>query len=101
DRRYCAVVPPRSARWAMPAPSPAPGRLAPCTAPVVTPWFHPPQGVWNHDNIRSTTVVLEHYPPALAQIVHPATVGLKPLQQGVIHGIATTPAHDHDPQRRG
>src|SRR5438132_14411294 len=42
----------------MHAPSPAPGRLAPCTAPVVTPWFHPPQGVWNHDNIRSTTVVL-------------------------------------------
>src|SRR5438309_1978740 len=46
----------------MHAPSPAPGRLAPCTAPVVTPWFHPPQGVWNHDNIRSTTVVLEGVP---------------------------------------
>src|SRR5712691_8422556 len=43
----------------MHAPSPASGQLAPCTAPVVTPWFHPPQSVWNHDNIRSTTVVLE------------------------------------------
>jgi hypothetical protein len=32
--------------------------VALCTAPASTPWFHPPQVVWNHPNIGSTTVVL-------------------------------------------
>src|SRR6266446_3822153 len=42
----------------MHVPSPALGRLALGTAPASTPWFHPPQVVWNHNSIGSTTVVL-------------------------------------------
>jgi ABC-type microcin C transport system permease subunit YejE len=42
----------------MPGLSPAPERLAPCSAPAATPCCHPPHIGWNHITIGSTTVVL-------------------------------------------
>jgi len=40
----------------MPVRSPRLGRPISGPAPASTPWFRSPQGVWNHQNIRSTTV---------------------------------------------
>ena len=67
-----AVALPRSATASRAAPSQGARLLGLAPAPATAPWFRPPESVWNHVNIRSTTVVLggvRHCRPGLGPTV--------------------------------
>src|SRR3989442_318409 len=64
-------------------------------APAATPWFRPPVRVGNHDNIRSTTVVLGPLPPGPWHAVcHDRPVGASAHR--ALRGHRAVPCHGHD-----